>query len=53
MFWGFSNNTGESILYSLEAVSLGDVYVQEDCLVRRAGSKRLDTGQHCIKGIVS
>jgi len=30
MFWGFSNSTGESILNSLEAVYLGDVYVQEE-----------------------
>ena len=27
MFWGFSNSTGESILNGLEAVYLGDVYV--------------------------
>ena len=26
VFWGFSNSTGESILNSLEAVYLGDVY---------------------------
>ena len=30
MFWGFSNSTGESILNSLEAVYLGEVYVQEE-----------------------
>ena len=30
MFWGFSNSTGESILNSLEAVYLGDVYVEEE-----------------------
>jgi len=30
VFWGFSNSTGESILNSLEAVYLGDVYVQEE-----------------------
>ena len=30
MFSGFSNSTGESILKSLEAVYLGDVYVQEE-----------------------
>ena len=30
VFWGFSNNTGESILTNLEAVYLGDVYVQEE-----------------------
>jgi len=28
VFWGFSNSTGESILNSLEAVYLGDVYVE-------------------------
>ena len=27
VFWGFSHSTGESILNSLEAVYLGDVYV--------------------------
>ena len=32
MFWGFSNSTGESILNSLEAVYLGDVYVQEEII---------------------
>ena len=30
VFWGFSNSTGESILNSLEAVYLGDVYVEEE-----------------------
>ena len=30
MFWGFSNSTGKSILNNLEAVYLGDVYVQEE-----------------------
>jgi len=30
LFWGFGENTGESILHSLEAVYLGDIYVQED-----------------------
>ena len=30
MFWGIGNSTGESILNSLEAVYLGDVYVQEE-----------------------
>ena len=30
VFWGFSNNTGESILNSLEADYLGEVYVQEE-----------------------
>ena len=30
VFWGFSNSTGESILSSLEAVYLGDVYVPEE-----------------------
>ena len=30
MFWGFSNSTGERILNSLEAVYLGEVYVQEE-----------------------
>ena len=30
MFWGFSNSTGESIPNSLEAVHLGEVYVQEE-----------------------
>ena len=30
VFWGFSNNTGESILNSLEAVYLGDVYLREE-----------------------
>ena len=30
MFWGFSNSTGESILNSLEAVYLGEVYVQKE-----------------------
>ena len=30
MFWGFSNSTGESILNSLEAVYLGEVYVEEE-----------------------
>jgi len=30
VFWGFSNSTGESILNSLKAVYLGDVYVQEE-----------------------
>ena len=30
VFWGCSNSTGESILNSLEAVYLGDVYVQEE-----------------------
>ena len=41
MFWGFSNSTGESILNSLEAVYLGDVYeatvyffVQSICIVK-------------------
>jgi len=29
VFWGFSDSTGESIPNSLEAVYLGDVYVQE------------------------
>jgi len=29
VFWGFSDSTGQSILNSLEAVYLGDVYVQE------------------------
>ena len=33
MFWGFSNSTPESILNSLEAVYLGDVYVQEERIV--------------------
>jgi len=30
VFWGFSNSTGKSILNNLEAVYLGDVYVQEE-----------------------
>ena len=30
VFRGFGNSTGESILNSLEAVYLGDVYVQEE-----------------------
>jgi len=30
VFWGFSNSTGESILNGLEAVYLGDVYVEEE-----------------------
>src|SRR6218665_2928587 len=30
VFWGFSNSTGENILNSLEAVYLGDVYVEEE-----------------------
>ena len=30
MLWGFSNSTGKSILNSLEAVYLGDIYVQEE-----------------------
>ena len=30
MFWSFSNSTGESILNSLEAIYLGEVYVQEE-----------------------
>ena len=30
VLWGFSNNTGENILNSLEAVYLGDVYVEEE-----------------------
>src|SRR6218665_638685 len=30
MFWGFSESTGESILNSLEAVYLDEVYVQEE-----------------------
>ena len=30
VFWGFSNSAGESILNSLEAVYLGDVYVEEE-----------------------
>ena len=30
VFWGFSNSTGESILNSMEAVYLGDVYVEEE-----------------------
>ena len=30
MFWAFSNSTGESILNSLEAVYLVEVYVQEE-----------------------
>ena len=35
MFWGFSNSTGESILNSLlEAVYLGEVYVQEERVSR-------------------
>ena len=29
VFWGFSDSTGQSILNSLEAASLSDVYVQE------------------------
>jgi len=29
VYWGFSGSTDESILNSLEAVYLGDVYVQE------------------------
>ena len=30
VFWGFINSTGESILNGLEAVYLGDVYVEEE-----------------------
>ena len=30
VFWGFSNSTGESILDSLEAVYLREIYVQEE-----------------------
>ena len=29
VFWGFSDSTGDSILNSLEAVCLSNVYVQE------------------------
>jgi len=29
VFWGFSDSTGESILNSLEAVYLSDIYFQE------------------------
>ena len=29
VFWGFSDSTGETILNSLEAAYLSDVYVQE------------------------
>ena len=29
VFWGFSDSTGKSILNTLEAVYLSDVYVQE------------------------
>ena len=30
MFWGFSNSTGESMLNNLEAIYLGEIYVQEE-----------------------
>ena len=30
VFWGFSNSTDESILNSLEAIYLGDAYVEEE-----------------------
>ena len=30
VFWGFSDSTGESILNSLEAIYLSDVYVLEE-----------------------
>ena len=30
MWWCFSNSTGKSILISLEAVYLGDVYVEKE-----------------------
>src|SRR6218665_1509298 len=32
LFWGFSDSTGESIMNSLEAVYLGDAYVEEERL---------------------
>ena len=50
VFWGFSNSTGESILNSLEAVYLGDVYV--GVYVRLPSFYRLGTGIILKKGVM-